>query len=602
MKTLLATILSVFALTAAVGAPNDYRARLPQDEVVYFVLPDRFDNADRSNDTGGIAGGRLDHGFDPTAKGFYHGGDIKGLIRHLDYIQGLGATALWVGPIFKNKAVQGPPGQETAGYHGYWITDFTRVDPHFGTNADFKALVDTAHARGMKVYMDIVVNHTADVIQYKECVGKPCPYRSIADYPYTRQGGVNGKPINDGFAGDDTAHQTAANFAHLTNPNYAYTPFVPASEAHAKVPEWLNDPIYYHNRGNTTFRNESSTRGDFSGLDDVFTENPRVVQGFIDIYGQWIDAFGVDGFRIDTAKHVNPEFWQAFVPAVRARAAAKGIPHFHIFGEVATEEIDPALLAEHTRVDKLPAVLDFATARAVIDAVAGNAPTSEFEKLYTGDVLYEGGAEAALGLPIFNGNHDAGRIGYFVRRANPKASLDEQLMRVQLGYAMVMLLRGVPVIYYGDEQGFVGHGGDQDAREDMFGSKVASYNDNALLGTTATTATPRFDPNHPLYQAIRALAAVRATDPALRRGLQTLRAYGDSPGLFAVSRKVPGDAGETLIVFNTSARPISAQVQVDAGSARWASLIGTCAPTASAPASVHVDVAAFGYIVCQSRP
>ena len=68
-------------------------------------------------------------------------------------------------PIFKNKAVQGPPGQESAGYHGYWITDFTQVDPHFGTNADFKALVDAAHARGMKFYMDIVVNHTADVIQ-----------------------------------------------------------------------------------------------------------------------------------------------------------------------------------------------------------------------------------------------------------------------------------------------------------------------------------------------------------------------------------------------------------------------------------------------------
>lgn len=602
MRAVFAMILGSWALGAAIAAPADYRARLPQDEVVYFVLPDRFDNADPTNDTGGIKGTKLDHGFDPTDKAFYHGGDLKGLIKHLDYIQGLGMTAIWVGPIFKNKAVQGAPGHQSAGYHGYWITDFTQVDPHFGTNADFKALVDAAHARGMKVYMDIVVNHTADVIQYKECVDKACPYRSIADYPYTRQGGVNGKPINTGFVGDDAAHQTDENFSHLTNPNYAYTPFVPAAEAHVKVPEWLNNPIYYHNRGDTIFRNESSTYGDFGGLDDVFTEHPRVIRGFIDIYGAWIDKFGIDGFRIDTAKHVNPEFWQAFVPAMRARAAAKGIPNFHIFGEVATDEIDPALLAEHTRVDKLPAVLDFATGRAVIDAVSTPAPTRAFEKLYNGDVLYEGGVEAALGLPIFNGNHDAGRLAYFVRRANAKASLDEQLKRTLLGHAMILLLRGVPVIYYGDEQGFVGHGGDQDAREDIFGSKVASYNDNVLLGTTKTTATPSFNTDHPLYRAIHELATVRVATPTLRRGLQTLRAYGDAPGLLAISRKIPGEAGETLIVFNTSDKPISAQVQVDAPSRQWVSLLGTCAATATAPASYHVDVVPFGYMVCQSTP
>ena len=102
--------------------------------------------------------------------------------------------------------MQGPPGHESAGYHGYWITDFTRVDPHFGTNADFKALVDAVHARGMKFYMDIVVNHTADVIQLAECSNQlDCPYRSIADYPYQRRGGVSGAPINPGFTGERMA-------------------------------------------------------------------------------------------------------------------------------------------------------------------------------------------------------------------------------------------------------------------------------------------------------------------------------------------------------------------------------------------------------------
>ena len=126
--------------------------RLSQDEVIYFVLPDRFANGDPANDTGGYPADRLKSGYDPTHRGFYHGGDLKGLTEKLDYIQGLGITAIWFAPIFKNKPVQGPAGDESAGYHGYWVTDFTSVDPHLGTNAEFKAFVDAAHARGMNFF------------------------------------------------------------------------------------------------------------------------------------------------------------------------------------------------------------------------------------------------------------------------------------------------------------------------------------------------------------------------------------------------------------------------------------------------------------------
>ncbi|MFX4369969.1 alpha-amylase family glycosyl hydrolase, partial [Acinetobacter baumannii] len=91
----------------------------------------------------------------------------------------------------------------------------------------------------------------------------------------------------------------------LTDPAYAYTPFVPAAEKTVKVPAWLNDPRYYHNRGDSTFAGESARYGDFAGLDDLMTEDPRVVAGFIAIYGSWIDRFGIDGFRVDTARHVN---------------------------------------------------------------------------------------------------------------------------------------------------------------------------------------------------------------------------------------------------------------------------------------------------------
>jgi glycosidase len=445
-----------------------------------------------------------------------------------------------------------------------------------------------------------VVNHTADVIQLAECKNQlECPYRSIADYPYQRRGGVDGAAINAGFKGEEDG--SAANFARLKNPNYAYTVRVPQAERNVKVPAWLNDPIYYHNRGNSAFSGESSTMGDFSSLDDVFTENPRVVRGMIDIYGSWIDKYRVDGFRIDTAQHVNPEFWQQFVPAMLARAKKDGIPHFHIFGEVATSEMDPAHTAEHTRVDKLPSVLDFSFGRAVIDVVAGVAGTDELAKLFRADPLYEGGAEAALQLPTFLGNHDAGRFPALLRQFGFKGNDLELLQRDKLGYAMLLTLRGVPTIYSGDEQGFVGRGGDQAARQDMFPSKVASYNDQPLLGTRATTAQSNFDTSHPLYREIAELAHIRTTHAALTRGLQVIRYSSDKPGLFAVSRFDPKSGREMVLLFNTSTKPLRQNVRVETRSREFEVLAGVCPLTAQAPGSIEVEIPALGYSVCYAR-
>lgn len=595
----LCLLLACSPLGAALA--QSFRDRLPQDEAIYFLLPDRFENGDPTNDRGGLTGTRLTTGFDPTSKAFYNGGDLKGLLRRLDYIQSLGATAIWVAPVFKNKSVQGPTGHESSGYHGYWVTDFTHVDPHLGTDADMHALVDAAHARGMKVYMDIIVNHTADVIAYRECTGSACTYRSRADYPFTRRGGISGPSINDGFLGDDANHQTAENFAKLNRPDYAYTPFIPRGEENIKVPAWLNDPIYYHNRGNSTFKGESSTAGDFSGLDDLMTENPRVVQGFIDIYGQWIDDYGIDGYRIDTARHVNPEFWQAFAPAMQARAAKRGIPHFHIFGEVATSDTDTALLARHTREDKLPAVLDFAFAAAVRQTVAEGHGTEVLARIFEDDSLYEGGAATALQLPTFISNHDNGRFAYFVRKSRPKANDAEVLERVTLAHAMLFTLRGVPVVYYGDEQGFAGTGEDQDSREDMFASRVAAYNREHLVGTASTTARSNFEPAHPLYRSIAELAAIRAQLPALRRGVQIVRQYAETPGVFAVSRIDPNDGSEVLIAFNTSMSAIRAQIQVNATADRFRAIHGSCADRVSAPGSYPVNLPALGFVICAQR-
>ena len=286
---------------------------------------------------------------------------------------------------------------------------------------------------------------------------------------------------------------------------------------------------------------------------------------------------------------------------MQARAVARGRPNFYIFGEIATDRMDPGLLAVHTRVDRLPAVLDFSFQVAVRQTVAESAGTEVLARLFDGDSLYEGGERAALRLPTFS-NHDIGRFAYFARAARPQASDNEVLRRVILANAMLFTLRGVPVIYYGDEQGFAGDGGDQAARQDMFASRVEAYNRQSLVGTRATTAQSSFNPGHPLYRAIAELAGLRTRTLALRQGRQIVRAYGEAPGLFAVSRIDPATGQEIVVAFNTSTTPVTAQVAVDPRSAAFTALHGRCAAKASAPGSYPFTLAPLDYLICAAQP
>lgn len=593
------------ATSPDVTLPSNPASRLPfgdrpaLDDIIYFVLPDRFENGDPSNDTAGITGGPLEHGFDPEAVNFYHGGDLKGLTERLDYIKDLGATAVWFTPVYKNKPVQGLFGGHSAGYHGYWVTDFTRVDPHLGSPEDFKAFVDAAHARDMKVILDIITNHTADVIKYRECSDpdwqgerlQGCAYRSRADYPYNLYRGDPAKPINDGFLGDSPEHQTAENFAKLVRPDYAYTPFTDPDEADIKVPAWLNDPIYYHNRGESTFQGENSISGDFVGLDDVFTEHPRVVDGFIDIYKQWITDFRIDGFRVDTVKHVNGEFWTHFAPAILEHAKAEGIPHFYIFGEVYSADVN--VLSSFTNDFSLPAVLDFGFQDAVVKSLTGERGPDIFAELFANDRFYQNGENPELMLPSFTGNHDMGRFGFFLRQALPDMSEAEALARTTLAHGLMIFARGIPVIYYGDEQGFVGDGKDFHARENMFPSKVASYNNNALVGTAATTATSNFDRSHPLFRTLKDFNALHQAEPALRRGIQTVLHADDKPGILALKRQVPGASDHVVVVANTSMSPLEYDLNATGD---IQSMVGSCGNDG------RMTLHAFELRVCKIKP
>ncbi len=522
-----------FIAKAATLTP--YQQRKFQDEVFYFVLPDRFYNADPSNDLGANVSDKkraLSHGgLDKTHKGMYHGGDLVGLTEKLPYLDNMGITAIWLTPILRNRAMQ----SGTSGYHGYWILDFTEIDPHLGSNTDLKHFIDQAHKRNIKVFFDIITNHTADVIKYKEChgedglgwliqeKGEDCPFKSVEQL----------------VSGD------------------TYTPVIPTGDETLKVPAWLNDVSLYHNQGDSNWAGESAIRGDFSGLDDLNTNRETVVDGMIDIYKNIITEFKPDGFRIDTVKHVNMAFWQAFSPALIKHAKSLGIQNFFMYGEVYS--FNPEELSRFTTQGKIPSILDFALQGAIRSTLVDQKGTDEFAKLFAQDYFYQTAHNDidntdANQLVNFTGNHDMGRFAHFLRESKHNYSEQEQIKRNLLAHAMLYFSRGVPVIYYGDEQGFVGDGGDQASRQDMMPSFVASYNDDDLLATDKTTAEDNFDVNHLFYNAFAKYAELYQQYPALRFGQQTTLYSKEKPGLFAIERNysLAGAQQKLMVIFNTA--------------------------------------------------
>ena len=521
-------------------AGNSLRKDLTREQF-YFVMADRFANGKASNDAGGLTGDRLVTGLDPTAKGFYHGGDLKGIKDKLNYLQGLGVTSIWMTPSFKNKPVQGTGVNVSAGYHGYWITDFTQIDPHLGTNEELTELIDAAHGKGMKVFFDIITNHTADVISYQE----PAP--TDGDYPYISKTASPFTDIN-GSAFDDLTYANGTEFPKLDATSFPYTPVFPTeADKTVKVPAWLNDPTYYHNRGNANFDGtEGDVYGDFVGLDDLFTAQPAVRDGLIDIYKTWAE-FGIDGFRIDTVKHVNIEFWQQFSPKILEAAKNAGRDKFFMFGEV--YDPNPKNTSRFTTEGDLQATLDFAF-QSKATAFAQGRPTTELRDLFASDDYYTDTNSNVYSSPTFLGNHDMGRIGKFLSDTEEDPGL--LLQRDELAHSLMYLTRGQPVVYYGDEQGFTGDGGDQDARQDMFPSQVASYNDDTLIGTDARTDVDNFDSSHPLYQEISALSKLRKNNPALADGAQIHRYASSEAGIYAFSRIDQQQQFEYIVAANNS--------------------------------------------------
>jgi glycosidase len=533
---------------------------------IYFVMTDRYANGDPANDRGGKAGGPEITGYDPTSTAYFHGGDFKGLTAHLARIKHLGFTSIWITPPFGQNTVQ----SGSAAYHGYWIDDFLHVDPHLGTDADFGAFVARAHALGLKVILDVVVNHTGDVIQLSNPAYQSKPYRDC-----------HGKVFDPAmYVGGTTFPCLSAK----TMPN------PPTVDPAIKSPAWLNDPTNYHDRGDLSFTGpcdeQCLEQGDFFGLDDLFTEKPVVVNGLAAIYAGWVTKYKLDGFRVDTARHVNAGFFGLWVPKILAAAHRAGVPDFQIFGEVSTT--DPLQLSTFVRDRGLPNVLDFPFQDTAVHFTAGQVDASEFAKLFADDDYFRTGSDVVPSPATFLGNHDMGRAAFQVAQAGVGTGFD-LLSRLFLAYDLLYLLRGTPVVYYGDEVGMLGTGGDQAAREDLFPTKVADWQTEQRVGWPPIGKKSSFDvTDHPLERHIEELSKLRAEDPALAGGWTIVR-YAKGP-LLVVSRIDPATRRETVVGLNSGGLATTVSVQTATVASDWQPLRGDIGAHSSGTGRLEVRV------------
>jgi glycosidase len=506
----------------------------------------------------------------------FHGGDFKGLTNSLDRIKKLGFTSIWVTPPVKQQYVQG----NSAAYHGYWGLDFTTVDPHFGTEYDFKEFVVKAQAIGLKVIIDIVVNHTADVIQYADNNN----YVSHDDSPYLD---AAGKPFDlNEVVGKDPFPKLDAKIS------FAKQPSVDPAFANIKKPAFLNDLTNYHNRGNSNWSGTSVLDGDFFGLDDVFTEKPEVVKGWIDLWSTWITKFGIDGFRIDTAKHVNPEFWQSFIPAILKVAKAAGKTDFPIYGEI--YDGNPRKTAKFVREQSFPGILDFGFQSTVTSFVTYGREAEKLVELFNADDLYTTATTSAYGLTTFLGNHDMGRIGMFIDGAAKNDA--DALAKSKVANALLFLLRGGPALYYGDEKGMIGRGGDKAARQDMFATKVPYWQDENRIGSGPIGTRSSFNLQNPLEDQITEMQAIIKANPALRSGTQQIRHA--KAGVFAVTRYLNGQ--EYAVVFNVGNTAQEVKFNVSTTGSKWRPILGTAVSSAVSGANLTVKVGATNYVVLKA--
>lgn len=425
-KGFLTLILIPFLLFYAlpVGAVEK-EGRKWQDETIYFLMVDRFNNGNDKNDF------KVDM-KDPKA---YHGGDFQGIIDELDYLKDMGFTAIWMTPVFDNV---------DKGYHGYWINDFYKTEEHFGTIEEFKKLVKEAHKRDIKIILDFVVNHVAPEHEW-----------------------VNDSAKNDWF--------------------------------HPKqdIMDWDNQEELENNW--------------LYGLPDLDQENPETRKYLLDAAKWWIEETDIDGYRLDTVRHVPVDFWAEFSKEVKNVKK-----DFYLIGEVWSS--DPNYIANYDRAG-IDGFVDYPLNEHLRTAFAKPDQTLSwlFKTAERNKVTYEN--PELMGN--FMDNHDTVR---FTRDAVQARQHPGTRWKLALTY--LYTAPGIPIVYYGSEIAIDG-GEDPDNRRQM-----------------------SFRADKELIDYITKIGELRNTLPSLSRG--DMEVLYEKKGM-AVFKRTHEEETSVIAINNTSA-------------------------------------------------
>lgn len=459
---------------------NLQRTPFDASDVVYLFMPDRFANGDTSND---VVEGLLEEGCDPSNPDARHGGDIAGVVSHLDYLSELGVTAIWHTPMLIND-------MPSHSYHGYGITDFYQVDPRFGTNEDYRNMVQKAHEKGIKVIMDMVFNH--------------CGSRHFifAD-----------RPADDWFNFDSKYVQTTYKLAAISD-NYA-------SETDRLLAEdgWFVEV-----------------------MPDLNQKNPHVMKYLIQNSIWWIEYAGIDGIRQDTYPYANMEQMATWVQTVE-----KEYPGFNIVGEtwvnnnvtVSYWQKDSKLAAP--RNSQLRTVMDFPL-MSLLNTIAEE-ETNDWDRglarihdYLSQDMVYAN----PMGLLTFLDNHDTDRFS---------KTQDQALNfhRYRQSLTLLLTLRGIPQLFYGDEIGMFGNKwkGDGALRENFPGGFP-----NAAAN--AFVREGRTDWQNKYYDFTRKLLQWRKGNVAIAKG--GMKHYSIQHGVYVYSRRAEGRT--VTIIMNGTNSPV----------------------------------------------
>jgi glycosidase len=485
-------------------SPTDWR-----DVWIYQIMLDRFNNPQRAPA----------HAPWDTMYGAFQGGTLDGVREQLGYLEQLGVGAIWLSPVMKNCCYCDT-------YHGYGIQDFLALDPRFASDpqqveAEFRQLVEAAHARGIYVIADVILNHAGDVFEYVGH-GSEAPWREWPPYD-TRWRDESGSGMSDP------------------------PPVEQLSPDAAVVPRELYCDDHFRRQGRSKEKAEEDadeTRGDFCSLKEMVTDQRAfsaqrghhipVRDILIRAHQYFVAKYDVDGFRVDTLKHIEPDFARTFANAMREMALSIGKRNFFVFGEVYGKEDQIARFIGRSANETgepigVDAALDFPLFHRLPEVAKGFVPPGEVSRVFQNRKEEQRGlvsthGDASKFFVTFLDNHDQKQRFYYSHPDSPR-SYDDQLT---LGVACLFALQGIPCLYYGTEQGLCG-------TQELYAGGVELKDEvvrEALWGKDSPVA---FDPSHPFYRAIEKLSEVRSEAPALRYGRQYFRPISVNGWEFGIS-------------------------------------------------------------------